>query len=158
MHPPTNNWRLRRTELGLCGNHNGHYNTELRLETHVVYIHTTLTKVYLFPLQSSFRFLIVLRRVQSNMVIALSFSFVNTLLKYSSRISAFSISVFAMMVLPSWTVCNSDTLDLVFLLLLTYDQKLLQLVFAVSAICFSLFFLSLVIIDFALFLAFVYSL
>ena len=91
----------------------------------------------------------------SSKVSSLSFSVVNTLLKKSANISAFSSE--AVILIPSRSVCSSETPDFVFLLLLTYDQKCLLFDFAVSAICFSRFFRSLVIIDFALFRALVYS-
>jgi hypothetical protein len=52
---------------------------------------------------------------------------------------------------------DKNTTDMIDILL-TYDQKCLLFDFAVSAICFSRFFRSLVIIDFVLFRALVYSL
>jgi hypothetical protein len=50
---------------------------------------------------------------------------VNTLLKKSADISAFSPSFEAIILIPSRSVCSSETPDFVFLLLLTYDQKCL---------------------------------
>ena len=85
----------------------------------------------------------------SNKVSSLSFSIVNTLLKKSANISAFSPSSEAIILIPSRSVCSSDTPDFVFLLLLTYDQKCLLFDFAVSAIYFSRYFRSLITLLFA---------
>jgi hypothetical protein len=49
---------------------------------------------------------------------SLSFSIVNTLLKKSADISAFSPSSEAIILIPSRSVCSSETPDFVFLLLL----------------------------------------
>jgi hypothetical protein len=49
-------------------------------------------------------------------------------------------SIEAIILIPSRSVCSSETPDFVFLLLLTYDQNVLLFDFAVSAICFSRFF------------------